>query len=59
MFNLVHVQLEIIIQDCESPTPILNCVNIRCTIFGLSGSQTFHVVIGARLDERYFAVSGT
>lgn len=39
-----------------SPGPILNCVNIRCNLIGLSGSSSVQVDVNSRLDERIFSV---
>ena len=35
---------------------MINCVNIRCNILGLAGSDSVQVDINARLDERFFSV---
>ena len=45
------------LQSCNSGSPILNCVPIRCTLLGLSGSSSTQIDITSRLDERFFSVS--
>ena len=41
---------------CAPNNPILQCVNIRCTIQGFQGGSIVQIAIISRLDERFFSV---